>query len=416
MNDVVVVGGGVAGLVCALEAHRQGLSVLVLEAGDAPGGRIRSDQVDGFTLDRGFQVLLTAYPEPQRYLDLDALQLRRFQPGAMVWHDGGFHHVADPRRMVSAAWESLWAPIGTAGDKFRVMRLAAQLERKSLEEIAVALETTTLRYLQDQGFSDKIIERFFRPFFGGIFLERQLSTSSRKFEFVFKMFTEGFAAVPARGMRAIPEQLAAKLPPDILRLRTRVVALTRDRVTVEGGEEIHARAVVLATDPAATRKMWDEPSPPMCSTLCMYFSADESPVDAPVLMLNGEGLGPVNHAVVMSDVAREYAPEGKSLISVSVVGVPEMESRELEERVRRQLTTWFGRKVSRWKLVKTYPVWQALPLQSPELGGVRSGVAERESVILAGDYLENGSTNGAMKSGRAAAEAVCARLQVAAVS
>ena len=407
MTDVVIVGAGVAGLVCALELSRRGVSVQVLEASDAVGGRIRTDVFKGFQLDRGFQVLLTAYPEAQRYLDYNALQLHRFRPGALIRVGNNVHELVDPRRELSAVLEATFAPIGTLSDKIRVVRLASQLHKKSIEEIFESPESTTSSYLKEQGFSSEFINRFFRPFFGGIFLERGLETSSRKFEFVFRMFGEGHAAVPAKGMQAIPEQLASGLPADTIRFGAEGASVSENSVQLSTGETISARAVVIAVDPQNVSRLLPQlPTPRTVSTTCFYFAAERPPVDKSMLVLNGDGIGPVNHLAVMSNIAPNYAPPGASLVSVTMLGVPEMGDAELEAIVRTQLMDWFGEQVSKWFLLRRYVVKHALPLQSPIKGGLNPLGPAEGGVFVAGDHRQGASTNGAMRSGRIAADAV----------
>ena len=413
MTDVVIVGAGVAGLVCALELNRKGVAVQVLEASDAVGGRIRTDVFKGFQLDRGFQVLLTAYPEAQRYLDYNALELHRFRPGALIHVGNDVHELVDPRRELSAVLEATFAPIGTLSDKIRVVRLASQLHKKTLEQIYDSPETTTASYLKEQGFSSEFVDRFFRPFFGGIFLERGLETSSRKFEFVFRMFGEGNAAVPAKGMQAIPEQLAEALPPGCIRFGAEVSSVSENSVELSTGETIEARAVVVAVDPQNVGRLVPQVATPRTvSTTCFYFAAERPPVDKSILVLNGDGIGPVNHLAVMSNVAPSYAPPGASLVSVTMLGSPEMGDAELEAIVRTQLMEWFGEQVSKWFLLRRYVVKHALPLQSPNQGGLKPLSAAVEGVFLAGDHRQGASTNGAMRSGRVAAEAVMESLGV----
>src|SRR5947209_1188233 len=211
MPRTIVIGAGLAGLACARELQRNGREVLVLEASDAPGGRVRTDLVDGFRLDRGFQVLLTAYPECRAALDYDALQLRKFNPGALVWHSGRFHRLVDPKRHPLQSLLSAVDPFLSIGDKLRVGKLVAILFARTPEEIFQQPEVSTIERLRELNFSEQMIERFFRPFFAGVFLEEQLSTSSRLFEFYFQMFAKGATAVPALGMGEIPRQLVQGL-------------------------------------------------------------------------------------------------------------------------------------------------------------------------------------------------------------
>ena len=192
-TDAVIVGAGLAGLACGCELAQRGLSCVLLEASDGVGGRARTDQVDGFLLDRGFQVLLTDYPEAKRLLDYPALQLQSFEPGALVRINGKFHRVSDPWRRPSEAMSTLMAPIGSVSDKLDLGKLRAKLSGDSQED-PQAGQISTMQYLRDFGFSSAMIDSFFRPFLGGIFLERELLTSSRMFEFVFRMFSSGEAS------------------------------------------------------------------------------------------------------------------------------------------------------------------------------------------------------------------------------
>ena len=223
---------------------------MLLEASDAPGGRVRTDLVEGFRLDRGFQVMLTAYPEARRLLDYGGLQLKKFEAGALVWHRGKFHRFADPFRNPVGGAQFLFDTIVPLADKLNVAKLRARVRRGTWEEMFARPERTTRDYLQAVPFSAEIIERFFEPFFGGVFLERELVTSSRFFEFLFRMFSAGDTVVPAAGMQQIPLQLAAKLRPDTLATGARVSKVTRNpqsfQMEMEGGETLEARAVVLA--------------------------------------------------------------------------------------------------------------------------------------------------------------------------
>jgi phytoene dehydrogenase-like protein len=407
------VGAGVAGLVCALELQRRGVSVQVLEASDGMGGRIRTDEFKGFLLDRGFQVLLTAYPEAKRYLDYDALRLHKFRPGALIRVGNDAHELVDPRRELSAVLDSTFAPIGTLSDKIRVVRLASRLHKKPLENIFNSPETTTAEYLKQHGFSAPFVDRFFRPFFAGIFLERSLETSSRKFEFVFRMFGEGYAAVPAKGMQAIPEQLASMLPEGTIRLGAEVSTVSATGVRLSDGETLSAKAVVVAVDArSASRLLSSVAAPQTVDTTTFYFAAERAPVEKAMLVLNGDGDGPINHLAVMSNIAPTYAPPGASLISATMLGVPQMGDAESEAIVRTQLTEWFGEEVSKWFLLRRYVVKDALPLQSPRFGGLKPQSPVMEGVFIAGDHRQGASTNGAMRSGRIAADAVIEALGV----
>lgn len=408
--DVLIIGAGLAGLCCARRLHESGVRFQILEAAETIGGRVRTDHVEGFLLDHGFQVLLTAYPEAQRMLDYTALELRSFYPGALVRYGGAFHRIADPWRRPRDLLPTACAPIGTLGDKIKVARLRRRLLAGTLADLFQRPETSTLEALQRAGFSAAIIDRFFRPFFGGIFLERGLRTSSRMFDFVFRMLALGDTALPAAGMGAIAAQLAASLPPAAIRRQARVSAVHQQRLVLASGEQLHARAIVVATEgPEAARLLPGVPAPGSRSVTCVYFAAEQPPISEPILVLNGEPTGIVNNMCVPSLVAPSYAPPGVALVSVTVLGNPYQGDATLERLVRTQLAEWCGAAVHRWRHLRTYRILHALPEQSPPAPTLREPQLG-PGLFLCGDHRDTASINGAMASGRRAAEAVLAAL------
>ena len=398
--DVLVVGAGLAGLVCAREVASAGLRPLVLEASDGVGGRVRTDIVDGFRLDRGFQVLLTAYPTTRRVLDYDRLDLRAFEPGALVRIGDGFASLSDPFRRPSDAVATLLSPIGSIGDKARVVRLAVALRGRTVEEILSAREDTTLDRLSELRFGTRIIESFFRPFLGGVFLDPTLQTSSRMFEFVLKMFAAGPVAVPASGMGALTAQLAEELPAGAVRTGVRVESVTDTSAKLGTGETLRAGAVVVAASPAETARLTGlEDVPPYVPALCWYFEAPEPPVDRGILVLDGERRGPVSNLAVMSRVAETYAPAGRDLVSVTVLGEAEPTPR-LREEILVQMRAWYGSQVDAWRELRAYRIAEALPDQSLAAGGVnRRPLSTGGGVYVAGDHRVHGSIEGAIQSG-----------------
>ena len=408
VHDVLIVGAGLAGLCCARHVQRAGLRPLVLEATDGVGGRVKTDRVEGFRLDRGFQVFLTAYPEAKKTLDYQALDLRSFQPGALVRYGGAFHRLTDPWRRPLQGLRSLFTPVGSFLDKARVGRLRSQVLRGSLEDCFNGPETTTLQALQVAGFSPSMIERFFRPFLGGIFLEPELQTSSRMFRFVFRTFSSGDACLPAEGMGAIPRQLAAGLPADSVRLGTRAVGVEAGSVHLDSGEVLRTRAVVVAVEGAAAAGLLGGTlSAAAQGVTCLYFAADRPPVEEPILVLNGEGQGPVNNLCVPSLVSPAYAPRGQHLVSATVLGTPTQDEARLEADVRDHLAGWYGPAVRGWRHLRTYRIPYALPRQiPPALSVSERPVRWQPGVYVCGDHRDNASIQGAMVSGRRAGEAV----------
>ncbi len=406
-SGVIIIGGGIAGLSCARQLADKGLDFLVLESSDQVGGRMRTDIVEGFRLDRGFQVFLTRYPEARRILDLPALSLRPFVPGAMIRFDGRFHTISDPWRRPLGALASLLNPIGSIADKLRVAAVRSRVLRGRLEDLFEEPETTTLEALRNAGFSSSMIERFFRPFLGGIFLERDLETSSRMFSFVFRMFSSGDACLPAHGIQAIPDQVASALPPERIRTGVRVASITDGFVTLEDGERIEAAATVVATDAPTAAKLLGEDLPSAgTGVTCLYFAARSAPIKAPILVLNGDGTGPINNLCFPTRVAPGYGPGGSELVSVAVLGA-DKEEKDLLGSVSEQLHEWFGQEVDGWRHLRTYRIPYALPSQiPPALSVPEREVRVRPGVFICGDHRDNASIQGAMVSGRRAADAV----------
>lgn len=410
MPDVVIIGAGLAGLTCARHLQQEGLDVSILEASDGIGGRVRTDEVQGFLLDRGFQVLLTAYPELQAEADYDTLNLQPFYDGALVRFDGRFHRLADPFRHPMDAPGMVFSPIGTFFDKMKVARARSKLMRGDLEDVFAREEITTEAALRERwGFSDRMIDRFFRPFFGGIFFDRELESSSRMFEFTFRMFGSGQTTVPAQGMQAVPNHLADHLAPNTIQVNTPVTAVEGTTVTTADGTDHTARAVVVATEAPAARKLLDNGSvsPKGRGTTCFYFAAEKPPVEEPILVLNAEAEGPVNNLAVLSNVTPTYAPSGAALIAAVVVGLPDRSLSALQAEVVAQLADWFGPAVHGWQHLRTYRIPHALPNQTPPfLSPPIRPLRVAQGQYVCGDHRATASLNGALASGRLSAAAV----------
>lgn len=405
---IVIVGAGLAGLACARVLAAAGRQFTLLEASNAVGGRVRTDRVDGFLLDRGFQIFLPGYPEARRVLDYENLDLRPLYRGADVFVKDRFHRLADPLTHPLTAARNFRDELVPLRDKWTMLLLRKEVfgMREPPGELQ---DMETEDYLRDFGFSETMIDKFFRPFFGGIFLEKDLRTSAKMLLFLFSIFDRGGSALPARGMQSIPEQLAMALPPGSLRLNAPVSAVRAGEVTLDSGEVLKADQIVVAASEEAAWRLLPQASPtppPSRSTTCLYFAADDVPPGDAILHLDGDGRGPVNNAVVLSRVSPHYAPPGKHLISTSVLGSPS--SAELEQVVRDQMRRWFGDTVvAKWRHLRTYQIRHA----QPENRQMRLGSGPLEAVIepglyRCGDWCENVSINGALLSGRRSGEAV----------
>ncbi|MDO7873423.1 NAD(P)/FAD-dependent oxidoreductase [Hymenobacter sp. ASUV-10] len=420
-NPIIIIGAGLAGLACANWLHRAGRSVLVLEAKDAVGGRVRTDVVDGFRLDRGFQVLLTDYPEARRMFDYGALDLKNFRSGAVIrLANGQETTIENPLQRKLAMAGALRSPIGDLPDKLRILSLARHVQQHTPEALLARPATDTLSFLRRYGWSEHIINSFFRPFFGGVFLDRSLSTASNFFEFVFQQFVKGEAAIPALGMQQLPEQLAARLPKGSIRLNTRVETVEGNLIRLAGGETLTASAVVLAVDgsvPAALVLGLELPEAGRIAgsrrTTCTYF-ATEGPSPGKgdqLLRLNSIPSSLAHNVAFPSDVSSAYAPTGQSLISVSTHGDYDLSEDELTERLRSELTAWFGPQVKEWRHLRTYKseLMNALP---EYLAGapVQQPLMLAEGLYRCGDWASYPSSNAALGTGRQVAEMLLEKL------
>jgi phytoene dehydrogenase-like protein len=411
--DVAVVGAGLAGLTCALRLAAAGREVVVLEASDGVGGRIRTDPVDGFRLDRGFQVLLTGYPAARHWFDLDALDLRPFSPGVVIRHRGRFRRLADPFQDPVAGVRGAVSPLITPVDGLRLLAWRRSVTRPDGPAVASRPQVPTGALLRARGFSPAAIASFFRPFLAGTFFDPALATSSRVTELVFRSFFRGAVAVPALGMQQLPTQLAARLPAETVRLGATVVAVGEREVHVADGDAVAADHVVVATEAPAARRLlgarFPGPSAPGRGTTTVWYAAARSPIGAPDLVLDADGGGWINNLAVMSDVAPPYAPAGAALVAVSIVGRPPLPDPELDRQVREQLAGWYGEAVRGWRTLRLDRIAYAQPRQDvTDLPTLARDIRAGPGLWVCGDHRDTGSIQGALVSGRRCADAILA--------
>lgn len=399
---VAIIGAGLAGLAAATDLVDAGHEAVIFEASDGPGGRVRTDVVDGYRLDRGFQIMLAAYPECQAMLDYERLDLRSFRPGALIRSNGNFHRLGDPLREPKQLLSTLRAPIGSPLDKLRILLYRLSVSRKPLEKLWSGVGTTTQHRFESLGFSSGMIDRFLRPLFAGITLESELQGTSQVADFVFRMLSAGDAVVPAKGMGAIPEQLASNLPDNTIRYGARVDKTTTTTVAVSGGVEEAFDAVIVAADASEAARLAGTEDPGWNGVTTVWFGADAAPIDDATLVLSGEGITPINSLAPMSRVSSTYAPQGKHVIAVSS---PSLDP-DLPAAMRRRLIDWFGPVAETYDEIRVDRIYKAQPKQLP--GHDARPAIEIEGLFVAGDHRRDASLNGALGSGRAAAEAVIA--------
>ncbi len=397
---IVIIGAGIAGLTCAKYLKDKGIEATVLEASDAVGGRVRTDEVDDFKLDRGFQVFLTSYPEAEKLLNYDELNFKEIPSGARIRNGDEFFVMPNPLKNIWTTPQALTAPVGSLLDKIHVFQM--NMDTRTLTDPAQSKERrTTHEFLEYFGYSDKMIERFFVPFFRGVFLERDLETRADFFKFLYGQFSKGDVVVPENGMQAIPEQIASNLSSEQIRLNTPVKKIAGNTVYLENGETIEAEKIVVATDANTAAELLDEVTvTEFNGTTCMYFESDSSLdfEDEAYLIINSNKDELIDHIFPASDAVPSYSPNGKTLISVNIVGNKEFS----EDDIKNELGKWFG-SGKNWQHLKTYKIPEALP-QYLKYSEVNEDLKINEYTYRCGDYTAYPSLNGAMKSGREVAE------------
>jgi phytoene dehydrogenase-like protein len=403
--DVVIIGGGLAGLAAARRLDRAGVEWLLVEASDRIGGRVATDIIDGWRLDRGFQVLNTAYPRLPALVDIDALDMRYFTAGVLVRRGGELQRLGNPLHDPIGAAMSLTSSVGTLSDRLKFAALATRCATLPAARLLEAREMTTQDMLRKAGLSHRMIEEVLRPFMSGVFADRSLDTSSHVFAMVLRSFARGRIGVPAAGMAALPAAIAGPLPYPQLLIGARTLSIGPGLVVTDGGE-IHARAVIVATDPTTAATLLPQlPTPDMHGLTTFYFGADHAPIDEPTLLLDGDRREIISNTVVISNAAPEYAPTGKSLIAASVVGVSAPSSAS-EQVIRVELARMYGTPADEWDLLDVISIPHALPSARVPQAALRKPVDMGDGLFVAGDHRDSPSIQGALAGGWRTAGAV----------
>lgn len=405
-TDVVIVGAGLAGLAAARQLIADGFDVCVVESSDGVGGRVRTDVLDGFRLDRGFQLYNPSYPEGLRVLDIPALELQPLVAGAEVILPNTRSRIGDPRRIPGWAWASILAPLGSIRDEVNFARYALAQGYGPMTALSQRPDITSLQALTDAGVSDKLIDRFIRPFFAGVFLDDSLTTSRRFMDLVLRSFLRGTPSLPRLGMGEIPAQLARGFT-DRIHLRTTVTEITGTGVRTNRGV-IASTHVLVATDPATASTLLPGLSVPAARAVTTWYHRITGPHPTlshgrGVLMLDGSGQGPLINSVALTQAAPSYATGNDTLVSSSALGVHT--GAQIEQRVRAHLAHLYATDTREWDLIAAYPIPYALPAMSVPLN-TRQAVRIGPHRYVAGDHRDTASIQGALVSGRRAAQAI----------
>ena len=396
--EVAIIGAGLAGLACAIELQKNKIDFQIFEASDGVGGRVRSDAIDGFILDRGFQLYNPSYAEGKRLLDYQDLDLKPFTPGVAIRDGKRLRLVVDPFRSKDFRFRLLRDLPGNPFSQLGLVRYFLKYLITSDAQIATTKDISAQTSLTKSGIKGALLEKLFRPFLQGVFLESELSTSRKFLDVVLKNFLQGIPSVPAKGMQEISNQLAAKLPKEKISLNTKVLSISGNKLTTSEGE-IEARKIVVATDPT-TAISWLKLEPKkMHSVTTWYFKADKSInsiVKAkPILFVDAQKTGPLTNAVVITNAAPSYAPNGEVLVSASAISPNE--NADLLS-VKKHLSHLFGVNTDSWQLIKEYKIKEALPAMIPPFSLVSSNQINND-LFVAGDHRVTSSIQGALLSG-----------------
>jgi phytoene dehydrogenase-like protein len=378
----VVIGAGLAGLSAALTLQNSGAEVTVLESSDRPGGRIATDLIDGFILDRGFQLINANYPEIKRWGIAGELDFKEAPRSVRVSFGTDYVTLGDPRTSPFSIFSSA---SGSLASKAAFLKYLFSKPRQS-----ESLETHLLRC----GMAD-LYQKVLRPFLQGVFLADPSRVSAVVGREIIATFISGRSGIPAEGVASLPIALAKRIKD--LRLNTRVEQIRGGVVSTDDGDFV-AKKIILATDLTTSGQLLEaDEVTPFLSATTWYHTTINSPSDQAQLVIDSQNRGPVINSIVISNLSHKYAPIGQSLISSTTT------SHASESEVRRHLALMWGVSTSTWRFLAKYEIHSALPLFAPGVERIKS-LRVSENIYHAGDYLTAPSQNGALLAGRLAAE------------
>lgn len=398
-QSVHIVGGGISGIIAALELESAGLKPIIYEKQDRLGGRVRTDYIDGYPFDRGFQVLLTAYPEAQRYLDYEELDLQAFLSGSRVYYQGKTVRIGDPLSSATFWLDGLDPTLSTLKDKVKTLQLSMRLKSKPLTAIFSKEETSALQYLQGLGFSERVIERFFKPFFGGIFLETELRTSSRLFEFLFKMFGNGNSVIPRGGMQKISDQLTSRLKNTKILTDTPVKSVQPGSITLADGKSISSSHTIIATDLNHLNRSTE--SVKWKRSINYYFEVDTPNYTDKIITLSANPDRLINNYYYPTNLIPH--PEGKTILSTTVINDRGLSEAAMLDKIKAELKETGVKGALR--LITSYDIPYSLPETTDiQFELTADKIVLDSGVYNCGDHTMMGSLNAAMYSGRYVAQ------------
>jgi len=394
---IYIIGAGISGLITALVLEKKGYSPTIIEASKSVGGRVKTDVVNGYNLDHGFQVLLEAYPMANKYLDYSSLDLQKLIPGAVIFKKNSKMLIGDPLRDFSLFFPTLFAKVGSFKDKLAIFKLNLELKKKSIDAIFDSEQISTKDYLISKGFSDKIIQEFFKPFFTGIFLETELETSSVMFQFIYKMFGDGLAVIPKKGIQDIPNQLKAQLKNTIFRFDTKVKSVEENAINLEDNSVIKSDITVIATDASKLLPIDKAVNWKSCDNL--YFEVEKNTLIKPIIGLIADNSALINNIYFIQ------SPKNTNVISVTIVKSHQLDLDALISKVEDELLQFCDIKITQF--LKHYKINKALPRIKNVTNTIDvNQIKYSNTIYLAGDTVLNGSLNAAMSSGELVAELI----------